>query len=49
MREQMPRAGLTVFPCSGHNLNIEEPVAFNRALDDFFHAVELGRWGCPAS
>lgn len=44
MREQMPRAGLAVFPCSGHNLNIEEPAAFNRALDDFFHAVECGRW-----
>ena len=49
MREQMPRAGLTVFPCSGHNLNIEEPVAFNRAVDDFFHANEQGRWGCPAA
>jgi pimeloyl-ACP methyl ester carboxylesterase len=48
MREQMPRAGLTVFPYSGHNLNIEEPVAFNRAVDDFLHAVELGRWGYPA-
>ena len=49
MREQMPRAGLTVFPCSGHNLNIEEPDAFNRVVQDFFHAVELGRWACPAS
>jgi hypothetical protein len=29
-----------------HNLNIEEPVAFNRALDDFFHAAEHGRWRC---
>lgn len=45
MREQMPRAGLAVLPWSGHNLNIEEPVAFNRALDDFFHASEQGRWG----
>jgi proline iminopeptidase len=49
MREQMPRAGLTVFPHSGHNLNIEEPAAFNRAVDDFLHAVELGRWGYAAS
>ena len=46
LREQMPRAGLVAFPWSGHNLNIEEPVAFNRALDDFFHASEQGRWGC---
>jgi pimeloyl-ACP methyl ester carboxylesterase len=44
MREQMPGAGLMVFPWSGHNLNIEEPAAFNRALDDFFHSVEHGRW-----
>ena len=49
MREQMPRAGLTVFPYSGHNLNIEEPAAFNRAVDDFLHAVELGRWNYAAS
>ena len=45
MKEHMPRAGLLVFPWSGHNLNIEEPQAFNRALEDFFHAVEHGRWG----
>jgi pimeloyl-ACP methyl ester carboxylesterase len=49
MREQMPRAGLVVFPLSGHNLNIEEPVAFNRALEDFFHAAEQNRWGFEAS
>ena len=49
LREQMPRAGLVVFPWSGHNLNIEEPVAFNRALDDFFHAAEHGRWRAEAS
>ncbi|HYC45644.1 MAG TPA: alpha/beta hydrolase [Burkholderiales bacterium] len=48
MREQMPCAGLTVFPWSGHNLNIEEPAAFNRAVEDFFHAAEQGRWR-PAS
>jgi len=45
MRRQMPRAGLVVLPLSGHNLNVEEPAAFNRALDEFFHAVEQGRWG----
>jgi hypothetical protein len=37
-----------VFPWSGHNLNIEEPVAFNRALDDFFHLAEHGRWRAEA-
>ncbi len=45
MHRHMPCAGLLVFPWSGHNLNIEEPRAFNRALEDFFHAVEHGRWG----
>jgi pimeloyl-ACP methyl ester carboxylesterase len=48
MREQMPCAGLVVFPWSGHNLNIEEPAAFNRVVEDFFHAAEQGRWR-PAS
>jgi len=49
MRAQMPRAALMVLPYSGHNLNIEEPLTFNRALDDFFHACELGRWGYQVS
>lgn len=48
IRAQMPCAGLMVFPRSGHNLNIEEPLAFNRALDDFFAAAEHGRWACAA-
>ena len=48
MREQMPCAGLVVLPWSGHNLNIEEPAAFNRVVEDFFHAAEQGRWR-PAS
>ena len=49
MHRHMPRAGLLVFPWSGHNLNIEEPEAFNRALKDFFHAVEHNRWGYDRS
>ena len=49
MHRHMPRAGLLVFPWSGHNLNIEEPEAFNRALKDFFHAVEHDRWGYDRS
>jgi len=48
MRKEMPCAGLVVFPWSGHNLNIEEPAAFNRVVEDFFHASEQGRWR-PAS
>ena len=49
LRRQMPCAGLAVFPWSGHNLNIEEPAAFNRALEHFFHACEQGRWRCDAT
>ena len=48
MHQHMRRAGLLALPWSGHNLNIEEPQAFNRALEDFFHAVEHGRWGYDA-
>jgi len=31
-------------PNCGHTINLEDPDAYNRHLDDFFHAVELGRW-----
>ena len=44
MKRRMPRAGLVVFPKSGHAINLEEPDLFNRAMLDFFHAVEHGRW-----
>jgi pimeloyl-ACP methyl ester carboxylesterase len=44
MKRTIPRAGLTVFPWSGHALNLEEPALFNRVLEDFFHQVESGRW-----
>ena len=49
MHQHMPRAGLLIFPWSGHNLNIEEPQAFNRALEDFLHAVEHDHWGYDRS
>ncbi len=39
MRRCMPRAGLQVFPWSGHALNLEEPALFNRAVLDFLTAV----------
>jgi pimeloyl-ACP methyl ester carboxylesterase len=44
MKRTIPRAGLTVFPWSGHALNLEEAALFNRVLEDFFHQVESGRW-----
>lgn len=44
LRRSIPFAGLHVFPRSGHALQLEEPDAFNRAVLDFFTAVEQGRW-----
>jgi pimeloyl-ACP methyl ester carboxylesterase len=51
MKRTIPTAGLAVLPKSGHTINLEEPEAFNRALDAFLSAVEAGKWGArnPAS
>jgi len=45
LKKTISNAGLTVFPQSGHTINLEEPDLFNRAVSDFFAAVEAGRWG----
>jgi pimeloyl-ACP methyl ester carboxylesterase len=44
MKRTIPTAGLVVMPNCGHAINIEEPDAYNRHLDAFFHAVALGKW-----
>lgn len=44
MKRQIPRAGLEIFPRSGHALNQEEPEHFNRSLLDFITAVDAGHW-----
>jgi 3-oxoadipate enol-lactonase len=44
MKRHIPRAGLEIFPRSGHTLNLEEPERFNRSLLDFMTAVDAGRW-----
>jgi pimeloyl-ACP methyl ester carboxylesterase len=44
MKRTIPGAGLAVLPWSGHALNLEEPVLYNRLMEDFFHQVEAGRW-----
>jgi pimeloyl-ACP methyl ester carboxylesterase len=44
MKRHIPRAGLEVFPRSGHTLNLEEPEHFNRSLLDFITAVDAGHW-----
>jgi len=45
MKRTIPTSGLIVMPRAGHLVNLEQPDAFNRALLEFFHAVEQGRWG----
>ena len=45
MKRTIPTAGLVVLPKSGHTINLEEPDAFNRAVEDFLRAVEAGKWG----
>ena len=44
MKRNIPRAGLEIFPRSGHTLNLEEPEHFNRSLLDFITAVDAGHW-----
>ena len=44
LKRTLPRAGLTVFPQSGHTINLEEPDLFNRTVLDFLTAVEAGGW-----
>jgi pimeloyl-ACP methyl ester carboxylesterase len=47
IKRVVPRAGLMVFPKTGHGINLEEPAGFNAVVGDFIHAIERGRW--PAS
>ncbi len=44
MKRTIPTAGLVVMPNCGHAINLEDADAFNRHIDNFFHAVELGKW-----
>jgi pimeloyl-ACP methyl ester carboxylesterase len=45
MKRMISSAGLVVMPNCGHTINLEDPDAYNGHLDNFFHAVELGK--CP--
>ena len=44
LKRNIPRSGLLMLPKTGHTINLEEPAAFNMALENFLHAVERGRW-----
>jgi pimeloyl-ACP methyl ester carboxylesterase len=39
-----PSAWLTVFPATGHAVNLEEPDLFNLISDNFLAQVDSGRW-----
>ena len=47
LKRVIPTAGLWMVPKTGHAINLEEPAAFNRALEAFFAAVENGDWRAP--
>ncbi|MBI5261998.1 MAG: alpha/beta fold hydrolase [Bradyrhizobium sp.] len=44
LKQHLPAAGLTVFPKSGHVLNLEEPALFNETVERFITLADAGRW-----
>lgn len=46
VKKTLPNAGLWMCPDTGHAINLEEPAAFNRTVEDFLSAVQHGRWRC---
>ena len=44
MKRTIPTAALVVMPNAGHTINLEDPIAFNCHIADFFHTVEVGAW-----
>jgi pimeloyl-ACP methyl ester carboxylesterase len=44
LKRTIPTAGLFIQPRTGHAVNLEEPAAFNREVQEFFSTVERGRW-----
>lgn len=49
LKSVLPNAGLWMHPRTGHAINLEEPAAFNRAVQDFLGSVERGRWDLTAA
>jgi pimeloyl-ACP methyl ester carboxylesterase len=44
MKRTIPTAALVVMPSAGHTINLEDPMAFNQHIADFFHTVDAGGW-----
>ena len=49
LKRTIPNCGLWMHPRTGHAINLEEPAAFNRTVQDFFSTVERGRWSLDAA
>src|SRR4051794_4650526 len=44
MKKNISTAALVVMPNAGHNINLEDPAAFNAHLLELFAAAEAGTW-----
>ena len=44
LKKTIPACGLSIFPKTGHTLNLEEPERFNREMAEFIAQVEAGAW-----
>lgn len=44
LKQHIPASGLSMFPKTGHVLNLEEPALFNETLERFLNLAEAGRW-----
>jgi pimeloyl-ACP methyl ester carboxylesterase len=44
MKRMIPTAALVVMPNAGHNINLEDPAAFNAHLAELFAAADAGTW-----
>jgi pimeloyl-ACP methyl ester carboxylesterase len=44
IKRAVPKAGLAIVPRTGHAVNLEEPLLFNRLLEDFLHQVSQRKW-----
>ena len=44
LKRQIRTAGLWICPRTGHAINLEEPAAFNAAVQSFLSSVERGHW-----
>ena len=44
MKRAIRSSALVVLPNSGHTINLEDPDAFNQAVDQFLNQVLAGRW-----